>query len=147
MADDPRKPSRRKRREEVSELRGRRESAGMYAVLIGLLALVALPLIFRGFGAGWTWLGVLIAAGLVVSAFGIWRAAEWARRTAGILLVAAAVAVVVLGAFTEERKSRQLVEILGRVVVFGPGFWLLLPRTRDEFRRMRESSQRARRSA
>lgn len=147
MVHAPRQPSSRKRREEVSELRGRRESAGMYAVLIGLVALVALPLTFRGFGAGWMWLGVVFAGCLVVSAFGLWRAAEWARLTAGILLVAAAVAVIVLGAIAQERKSRQLVEILGQVVVFGPGVWLLLPRTRDEFRRMRESSQRAHRSA
>lgn len=147
MADDPCRPSSRRRREEVSEPRGRRESAGLYAVLIALVALVALPLTFRGFGSGWTWLGAVFAAGLVVSAFGTWRAAEWARRTAGILLVAAAVAVVVLGAFAQERKDRQLVEVLGQFVVFGPGIWLLLPRTRDEFRRMREASQRAQRSA
>lgn len=143
-----RPPSGRERREAASELRERRDSTGRYAILIGLLAIVAVPLAVSRYGAAWAWLGGGLALALLVSAFGVWRAAEWARISAGALLVTAAIATGVFEATgSTTAGTRELAPALGMVVVFGPGMWLLLPRTRDEFRRMRESTRAARRTA
>ncbi|MCY2959199.1 MAG: hypothetical protein NTY35_03455 [Planctomycetota bacterium] len=148
MPDQSGKPANRARREADAELREKRNYVGLYAVLLALIAAIAFPLAFAQFAGAWPWVGAGFGALLLVSAFGVWRAAEWARVAGGILLVLGAItASWLLLRNGDSGEGQKLARALDKVILFAPGVWLLMPSTRREFQRVREVALRIHRRA
>lgn len=108
----------------------------MHSVWLAMIGVFTVPAGFELAQPPWSWL--LAGAGvlLIASAFGIWRASEWARVTSGVLILTLA------GAFFWLTLVRSLMFdtwfiVVVLCVLVGTGLEMLSPMAARRFQRAR----------